>query len=181
MTVPKQSLANEIPEATKPPLAPYELMHTPIDFFCLCKYRLKIDNLTKEVLRTGLHLLLKDTCHKLCEELETTTMEECYRALLNNLTRTILRSSDVRVEDLQLGVESYQKKLNLTNPRTRDVDMSRRPTYTTLLNPQDVIYKDKPNYTWGITKPGGEEIEQIGLARKDPHHDHKPSNSKGSG
>ncbi|GJS31504.1 hypothetical protein Tco_0492124 [Tanacetum coccineum] len=33
----------------------------------------------------------------------------------------------VRVEDLQLGVESYQKKLNLTKPRTRDVDMSRRP------------------------------------------------------
>ncbi|GJX10405.1 hypothetical protein Tco_0200264 [Tanacetum coccineum] len=43
-----------------------------------------------------------------------------------------------RVEDLQLGVESYQKKLNLTKPRTRDVDMSRRPAYTTLSNPQGV-------------------------------------------
>ncbi|GJV52586.1 hypothetical protein Tco_1448327 [Tanacetum coccineum] len=48
-----------------------------------------------------------------------------------------------RVEDLQLGVESYQKKLNLTKPRTRDVDMSRRPAYTTLSNPQGVIYEDK--------------------------------------
>ncbi|GKB06098.1 hypothetical protein Tco_0834331 [Tanacetum coccineum] len=35
-----------------------------------------------------------------------------------------------RVKDLQLGIESYQKKLNLTKPRTRDVDMSRRPAYT---------------------------------------------------
>ncbi|GKC21866.1 hypothetical protein Tco_1024016 [Tanacetum coccineum] len=42
-----------------------------------------------------------------------------------------------------LGVESYQKKLNLTKPRTRDVDMSRRPAYTTLSNPQGVIYEDK--------------------------------------
>ncbi|GJZ20181.1 hypothetical protein Tco_0556771 [Tanacetum coccineum] len=49
----------------------------------------------------------------------------------------------VRVEDLQLGVESYQKNLNLTKPRTRDVDMSRRPAYTTLSNPQGVIYEDK--------------------------------------
>ncbi|GJR59878.1 hypothetical protein Tco_1502040 [Tanacetum coccineum] len=48
-----------------------------------------------------------------------------------------------RVEDLQLGVESYQKKLNLTKPSTRDVDMSHRPAYTTLSNPQGVIYEDK--------------------------------------
>ncbi|GKE62806.1 hypothetical protein Tco_1513173 [Tanacetum coccineum] len=74
--------------------------------------------------------------------------------------RTVIQ---VRVEDLLLGVESYQKNLNLTNLRTRDVDMSRRPTYTTLLNPQDVIYKDKPNHE-------EEEIDQIGLA-KDPRHD----------
>ncbi|GKE42734.1 hypothetical protein Tco_1470018 [Tanacetum coccineum] len=48
-----------------------------------------------------------------------------------------------RVEDLQLGVESYQMKLNLTKPRTQDVDMSRRIAYTTLSNPQSVIYEDK--------------------------------------
>ncbi|GJW66246.1 hypothetical protein Tco_0120670 [Tanacetum coccineum] len=48
-----------------------------------------------------------------------------------------------RVEDLHLGVESYQKKLNLTKPRTRDVDMSRGPVYTSLSNPQGVIYEDK--------------------------------------
>nr|GEW77288.1 hypothetical protein [Tanacetum cinerariifolium] len=44
-------------------------------------------------------------------------------------TRTIIQE---RVKDLQLGVESYQKKLNLTKPRARDVDMSRRPVYNTL-------------------------------------------------
>nr|GEU34372.1 putative reverse transcriptase domain-containing protein [Tanacetum cinerariifolium] len=48
-----------------------------------------------------------------------------------------------RVEDLQLGVESYQKKLNLTKPRIRVVDMSRRPAYTTLSNPQSVIFEEK--------------------------------------
>ncbi|GJV42702.1 hypothetical protein Tco_1421142 [Tanacetum coccineum] len=47
-----------------------------------------------------------------------------------------------RVKDLQLGVESYQKKLNLTKPRTQDLDISRRPAYTTLSNPQGVIYKN---------------------------------------
>ncbi|GJY31728.1 hypothetical protein Tco_0415223 [Tanacetum coccineum] len=35
------------------------------------------------------------------------------------------------------------KNLNLTKPRTREVDMTRRPLYTTLSNPQGVIYEDK--------------------------------------
>ncbi|GJY33498.1 hypothetical protein Tco_0417967 [Tanacetum coccineum] len=48
-----------------------------------------------------------------------------------------------RVKDLQLGVKSYQKKLNISKPRTRDVDLSRRALYTTLLEPQRVIYEDK--------------------------------------
>ncbi|GJV82563.1 hypothetical protein Tco_1522461 [Tanacetum coccineum] len=47
--------------------------------------------------------------------------------------RTVIQA---RVEDLQLGVESYQKNLNLTKPRTRYVDMSHRPAYTTVSDPQ---------------------------------------------
>ncbi|GKD32372.1 hypothetical protein Tco_1247881 [Tanacetum coccineum] len=47
------------------------------------------------------------------------------------------------VEDLKLGVESYQKKLNISKPRTREEDLSRRAPYTTLSDPQGVIYKDK--------------------------------------
>ncbi|GJR18452.1 retrovirus-related pol polyprotein from transposon TNT 1-94 [Tanacetum coccineum] len=44
-----------------------------------------------------------------------------------------------RVKDLQLGVESYQKKLNISKPITRDVDLSHRVPYTTLSEPQGVI------------------------------------------
>ncbi|GJU09198.1 hypothetical protein Tco_1125628 [Tanacetum coccineum] len=50
-----------------------------------------------------------------------------------------------RVEDLQLGVESYQNKLNISKPRTCDEDLSRRAPYTTLSDPQGVIYEDKLN------------------------------------
>ncbi|GJR48514.1 hypothetical protein Tco_1316617 [Tanacetum coccineum] len=52
-----------------------------------------------------------------------------------------------RVEDLQLGVESYQKKLNISKPRTHEEDLSRRApySYTTLSDPQGVIYEDKLN------------------------------------
>ncbi|GKA88891.1 retrovirus-related pol polyprotein from transposon TNT 1-94 [Tanacetum coccineum] len=43
------------------------------------------------------------------------------------------------------AVESYQKKLNISKPRTRKEDLSRRAPYTTLLDPQGVIYEDKLN------------------------------------
>ncbi|GKB83359.1 hypothetical protein Tco_0950254 [Tanacetum coccineum] len=44
-----------------------------------------------------------------------------------------------RVEDLQLGVESYQKKLNFTKPRTQDVDMSHRPADDTLISVRNTL------------------------------------------
>ncbi|GKF61838.1 hypothetical protein Tco_0181892 [Tanacetum coccineum] len=50
-----------------------------------------------------------------------------------------------RVKDLQLGVKSYQQKLNISKPRTREEDLSRRAPHTTLTDPQGVIYKDKLN------------------------------------
>nr|GFC98447.1 hypothetical protein [Tanacetum cinerariifolium] len=52
-----------------------------------------------------------------------------------------------RVEDLQLGVESYQKKLNLTKPDTYRTDLRRREAYTAHSNPRGFIYqnKDKKN------------------------------------
>ncbi|GJV32427.1 hypothetical protein Tco_1392827 [Tanacetum coccineum] len=51
------------------------------------------------------------------------------------------------VEDLQLGVESYQKKLNLTKPDTYISDLKRREAYTSYSNPRGFIYqnKDKKN------------------------------------
>ncbi|GJS51655.1 hypothetical protein Tco_0625017 [Tanacetum coccineum] len=48
-----------------------------------------------------------------------------------------------RVEDLQLGVESYQKKLNLTRPETFRSDISKMTLYTAYNNPQGIIYQDK--------------------------------------
>nr|GFD04200.1 hypothetical protein [Tanacetum cinerariifolium] len=51
------------------------------------------------------------------------------------------------VEDLQLGVESYQKRLNLTKPDTYRSDLKRREAYTAYSNPRGFIYqnKDKKN------------------------------------
>ncbi|GJV09359.1 hypothetical protein Tco_1347015 [Tanacetum coccineum] len=48
-----------------------------------------------------------------------------------------------RVEDLQLGVKSYQKKLNLTKPETFRSDITKMTPYTAYKNPQGIIYLDK--------------------------------------
>nr|GEW33236.1 hypothetical protein [Tanacetum cinerariifolium] len=52
-----------------------------------------------------------------------------------------------RVEDLQLGFESYQKKLNLIKPDTYRSDLKRKEAYTAYSNPRGFIYqnKDKQN------------------------------------
>nr|GEX07618.1 retrovirus-related Pol polyprotein from transposon TNT 1-94 [Tanacetum cinerariifolium] len=54
---------------------------------------------------------------------------------------------DRRVEDLQLGVESYQKKLNLTKPDTYCSDLKCKEAYIGYSNPRGFIYqnKDKKN------------------------------------
>ncbi|GJY86037.1 hypothetical protein Tco_0500063 [Tanacetum coccineum] len=48
-----------------------------------------------------------------------------------------------RVDDLQLGVESYQKKLNITTPETFRSDISNRIPYTAYNIPQGIIYEEK--------------------------------------
>nr|GEX67088.1 hypothetical protein [Tanacetum cinerariifolium] len=52
-----------------------------------------------------------------------------------------------RVEDLQLGVESYQKKLNLTKPDSCRSNLKCKEAYTAYSNPRGFIYqnKDKKN------------------------------------
>ncbi|GKA74967.1 hypothetical protein Tco_0781345, partial [Tanacetum coccineum] len=52
-----------------------------------------------------------------------------------------------RLEDLQLGVESYQKKLNLTKPDTYRSNLRRQDAYTPYSDPRGFIYenKDKKN------------------------------------
>ncbi|GJZ17032.1 hypothetical protein Tco_0553155 [Tanacetum coccineum] len=64
---------------------------------------------------------------------------------LRMFTRSIVIQR--RVEDLQLGVESYQKKLNITKPDTYRSDLKRRDAYIAYSNPRGFIYqnKDKKN------------------------------------
>ncbi|GJU99501.1 hypothetical protein Tco_1328772 [Tanacetum coccineum] len=51
----------------------------------------------------------------------------------------------IRVEDLQLGVKSYHKKLNITRPETFRSDISNMTPYTAYKNPPGIIYVDKHN------------------------------------
>ncbi|GJU26930.1 hypothetical protein Tco_1165551 [Tanacetum coccineum] len=48
-----------------------------------------------------------------------------------------------RVKDLQMGVESYQKKLNITRPETFRSDITKMIPYTAYNDPQGIIYQDK--------------------------------------
>nr|GEZ08044.1 hypothetical protein [Tanacetum cinerariifolium] len=59
-----------------------------------------------------------------------------------------------RVKDLQLRVESYQKRLNLAKPDTYWSDLKRREAYTVYSNPREFIYqnKDKKNRLMRIDK-----------------------------
>ncbi|GJX85600.1 hypothetical protein Tco_0336374 [Tanacetum coccineum] len=47
-----------------------------------------------------------------------------------------------RVKDLQLGVKSYQKKINVTKPETTKPDIRKRDPYTPYQDPQGFIYVD---------------------------------------
>ncbi|GKC30737.1 hypothetical protein Tco_1038031 [Tanacetum coccineum] len=48
-----------------------------------------------------------------------------------------------RVEDLQLAVESYQKKINLTRPDTTRPDLRKMTPYTGYPDVQGIIYQDE--------------------------------------
>nr|GEU65774.1 hypothetical protein [Tanacetum cinerariifolium] len=68
-----------------------------------------------------------------------------FNVSLRMFTRSIVIQR--RVKDLQLGVESYQKRLNLTKPDTYRSDLKRKEAYTAYSNPRGFIYqnKDKKN------------------------------------
>nr|GFD04579.1 hypothetical protein [Tanacetum cinerariifolium] len=82
-------------------------------------------------------------------KLSNLTVEErfAFNVSLRMFTRSIVIQR--RVEDLQLRVESYQKRLNLTKPDTYRTDLRRREAYTAYSNPRGFIYqnKDKKNIT----------------------------------
>nr|GFA88094.1 hypothetical protein [Tanacetum cinerariifolium] len=80
-------------------------------------------------------------------KLTNLTVEErfAFNVSLRMFTRSIVIQR--RVEDLQLGVESYQKKLNLIKLDTYRTYLKRKEAYTTYSNLRGFIYqnKDKQN------------------------------------
>nr|GEZ32669.1 hypothetical protein [Tanacetum cinerariifolium] len=79
------------------------------------------------------------------QKLTNLTIDERYdlNVALRMFTRRIV--IQIRVKDLQLGVESYQKKLNLTEPNIFKPDLKKRTAYSLYLDPQRVIYEDQNN------------------------------------
>nr|GEX96397.1 copia protein [Tanacetum cinerariifolium] len=98
---------------------------------------------------------IKDMLLLLVQRKQTNlTIEECFafNVSLQMFTRSIVIQR--RVEDLQLGVESYQKKLNLTRPDTYHSDLKHKKAYSAYSNPRGFIYqnKDKKNRLMRIVK-----------------------------
>nr|GEV19353.1 hypothetical protein [Tanacetum cinerariifolium] len=79
------------------------------------------------------------------DKLSNLNLEERYalNVALRMLTRRIVIQK--HVEDLQLGVESYQKKINLKRPDTYRSDLRRMTPYTTYLDIQGIVYEDEMN------------------------------------
>nr|GEX24479.1 hypothetical protein [Tanacetum cinerariifolium] len=73
-------------------------------------------------------------------KLTNLTVEErfAFNVSLRMFTRSIVIQR--RVEDLQLDVESYQKKLNLTRPDTYRYDLKRKEAYIAYSNLRGFIY-----------------------------------------
>nr|GFC05769.1 hypothetical protein [Tanacetum cinerariifolium] len=119
--------------------------------------RLNVDTLTPELLAGPTYELMRGSCTSLTE-LEY-HLEEVYKATTDQLDWVNPEGQQSivikrRVEDLQLGVESYQKRLNLTKPDMYRLDLKRREAYTAHSSPRGFIYqnKDKKNRLMRIDK-----------------------------
>nr|GFA44873.1 hypothetical protein [Tanacetum cinerariifolium] len=79
-------------------------------------------------------------------KLTNLTVEEhfAFNVSLRMFTRSIVIQRCV--EDLQLGVKSYQKKLNLTRPDTYCSDLKRKEAYIAYSNPRGFIYQNKDKH-----------------------------------
>nr|GEU67551.1 hypothetical protein [Tanacetum cinerariifolium] len=79
-------------------------------------------------------------------KLTNLTVEErfAFNVSLRMFTRSIVIQR--RVEDLQLGVESYQEKLNLTRPDTYRSNLKRKEAYNAYSNPRGFIYQNKDKH-----------------------------------
>ncbi|GJX30951.1 hypothetical protein Tco_0240806 [Tanacetum coccineum] len=77
------------------------------------------------------------------QKLTNLTIDERYD--LNVALRTYTRRIVIQrqVKDLQLGVESYQKKINLTKTNTYRSNLKNKTAYTSFLDPHGIIYMDQ--------------------------------------
>nr|GEX18005.1 hypothetical protein [Tanacetum cinerariifolium] len=83
-----------------------------------------------------------DADHASCKDTGRSTSERfAFNVSLRMFTRSIIIQRCV--EDLQLGVKSYQKKLNLTKPDTYRSDLKRKEAYIAYSNPRGFIYQNK--------------------------------------
>nr|GEU83868.1 hypothetical protein [Tanacetum cinerariifolium] len=153
---PTQKWICDLSKTKKPSKTFDDLMSTPIEFSAFVMNHLQISDLTVSTDRTYTTSLTKTKAAKYnLKGIEDMFKEGDFpRLYLNDIkdmlllviqnklllaaalrmfTRRIVIQN--RVEDLPLGVESYQKKLNLSKPRTHEEDLSRRSPYTTLSNP----------------------------------------------
>ncbi|GJV11195.1 hypothetical protein Tco_1352736 [Tanacetum coccineum] len=87
-------------------------------------------------------MLLLQVQHKLFN-LEGSDIVDLAVALRMFTRRIIIHKC---VKDVQLGVESYQKKLNLTKPQKYFPTISTKEPYTPSFNPPRVFYEDSSNW-----------------------------------
>ncbi|GKD29051.1 hypothetical protein Tco_1239829 [Tanacetum coccineum] len=209
---PEHPWFNQMVFPTKDPLTFNDLMATPIDVSMYVLNRLKIDNLTQDLLLGPAYDLLKGTCTSSIEleykfqehltiaadyffnndleylkssdpertytivkqrrtksaqfeivvlkdivkklhgygHLEEVVVKRADQQLCNDIVdfivalRMFTRSLIIKrqVVDLQLGVESYQKKLNITAPQQTFLEIEFKELYTPSYKTPGIIYKD---------------------------------------
>nr|GEV40918.1 hypothetical protein [Tanacetum cinerariifolium] len=83
------------------------------------------------------HMIIAVTSLKIIKE------QYALNVALRMFTRCIVIQE--RVEDLQLGVKSYQKKINLTRPDIYRSNLKRMTPYTAYSDIQGIIYKNEIN------------------------------------
>ncbi|GKA76296.1 hypothetical protein Tco_0782757 [Tanacetum coccineum] len=101
-------------------------------------YKFKEGNFVDLYLNDIEDMLLLVVQHKLFHLTDNDIVD--FIVALRMFTRSLIIKK--RVEDLQLGVESYQKKLNITPPQQTFPEIEFKELYTPSHKPPGVIYED---------------------------------------
>ncbi|GJU68501.1 hypothetical protein Tco_1254760 [Tanacetum coccineum] len=102
------------------------------------RYKLKEGDFVNLHLNDIKDMLLLAIQHKLFHLNDSDIVD--FIVAIRMFTRSLI--VERRVEDLQLGVESYQKKLNITEPQKTFPEIELKELYTPSYNPPRVIYED---------------------------------------